>query len=66
MTECNLESVICTWKKIMRENINGKGTSFSTDITKYSKDQLRCYRCTGLETQLPCYFPDNDEKTIIY
>ena len=64
--EGDLESVLCTWFKIMKNNHDGKGTSFSTDIKKYSKDQLKCYRCTGIETQLPCYFPDENEKIMKY
>ena len=58
----DLESVLCTWKKTMNNNLNGIGTTFSTDISTYSHEQLKCYRCSGLETQLPCYFPDEDEE----
>ena len=60
----DLESVLCTWKITMNRNLQGEGTTFSRDISTYSKEQLRCYRCTGLETQLPCYFPDEDEEIL--
>lgn len=62
--EGDLESVLCTWKKLMRDNLNGVGTSFSSDISKYSPEQLKCYRCNGFETQLECYFPDEDERVL--
>jgi len=63
-TDNNLETVMCTWRKTMQNNLNGIGTTFSRDISTYSPEQLRCYRCSGLETQLPCYFPDEDEEVL--
>ena len=55
-----LTDLQCVWFRTMKENSEGKGTSFN--LKQLTDNQKKCYYCSGLETQLDCYFGQQDPK----
>ena len=55
-----LEDLLCVQKVVMRDSLQGEGTSYSKDPKNYTENQLKCYRCLGIETHRECYWSQSD------